>query len=385
MGSIAGAILGGDEPEKKKEIVPEGSGERGEQMAGKIGSLQPVGSGQKIESLGDIYNTLYRQKKNLTEQEEAEASKKAKASALIMGLGDGISALTNLYYTTKGAPSVKQSSSLGRFQADYERAKARREKLRDQLFVRLEDAGRDQVLYDRRRREIQDQRNREDTLRGLAWQREDSKRTEDKEEREGVRLHTWEREDARDVESKRRFDAQFGLSVKQADRAQQNAETGLGLQKERYELQGKKEREVRVNQFKKMQGDEIPFTINGKTYVVGSKALSANVGNIVANILEDIRNSDQFKDKSDKELSKDQEWYAINRALNTSKSDVKKLAESMKRYAKYSPSAVAAFQHLSDYYTKGKREAENGSDDLSLGLDWGNENDDDSLGLGWDR
>ena len=340
---------------------------------------------KRVESLGDVYNTLYKQRKELTEQEEAEASKKAKASALIMGLGDGISALTNLYYTTKGSPSVQQTNTLGKFQMDYERAKARRERLRDQLFARMEEAAKDQLFYDRRKGEIQDQRDWEKGIREQGWKREDSKRTEDKAERGEVRRQTWEREDSRDAENRRRFDLQYGLNVKQADRTQKNAEAGIGLQTKRYELQDRKDKEARIYQFKKVQGDEIPFVIEGKTYVVGSKALASNVGNIVANILEDVRNSDRFRDKSNRELAKDREWYEINKALNTSKSDVKKLAESMKRYAKYSPSAIEAFQRLSDYYNRGKREAENGEDDMMLGLGWDNENDNDSLGLDWDK
>lgn len=391
---LADVILGNNVSNKKKDTIPMGTEQDHEQGVGPGGIMPEIQRSpgrkeevpqQRVESLGDVYNALYKQRKELTEQEEAEASKKAKASALIMGLGDGISALTNLYYTTKGSPSVQQTSTLGKFQMDYERAKARRERLRDQLFARMEEAAKDQLFYDRRKGEIQDQRDWEKEIREQSWKREDSKRTEDKAERGEVRRQTWEREDSRDAENRRRFDLQYGLNVKQADRTQKNAEAGIGLQTKRYELQDRKDKEARIYQFKKVQGDEIPFVIDGKTYIVGSKALASNVGNIVANILDDIRNSDRFRDKSNRDLAKDQEWYEINKALSTSKSDVKKLAESMKRYAKYSPSAIEAFQRLSDYYNRGKREAENGEDDMMLGLGWDNENDNDSLGLDWDK
>lgn len=391
---LADVILGNNFSNRKKDTIPMGTEQDHEQGVGSGGMMPEIQRSRerkeevpqkRVESLGDVYNTLYKQRKELTEQEEAEASKKAKASALIMGLGDGISALTNLYYTTKGSPSVQQTNTLGKFQMDYERAKARRERLRDQLFARMEEAAKDQLFYDRRKGEIQDQRDWEKGIREQGWKREDSKRTEDKAERGEVRRQTWEREDSRDAENRRRFDLQYGLNVKQADRTQKNAEAGIGLQTKRYELQDRKDKEARIYQFKKVQGDEIPFVIEGKTYVVGSKALASNVGNIVANILEDVRNSDRFRDKSNRELAKDREWYEINKALNTSKSDVKKLAESMKRYAKYSPSAIEAFQRLSDYYNRGKREAENGENDMMLGLGWDSENDNDSLGLDWDK
>lgn len=391
---LADVILGNNVSNKKKDTIPMGTEQDHEQGVGPGGIMPEIQRSQegkeevpqqRVESLGDVYNALYKQRKELTEQEEAEASKKAKASALIMGLGDGISALTNLYYTTKGSPSVQQTSTLGKFQMDYERAKARRERLRDQLFARMEEAAKDQLFYDRRKGEIQDQRDWEKEIREQSWKREDSKRTEDKAERGEVRRQTWKREDSRDAENRRRFDLQYGVNMKQADRTQKNAEAGIGLQKKRYELQDRKDKEARIYQFKKVQGDEIPFVIDGKTYIVGSKALASNVGNIVANILDDIRNSDRFRDKSNRDLAKDQEWYEINKALSTSKSDVKKLAESMKRYAKYSPSAIEAFQRLSDYYNRGKREAENGEDDMMLGLGWDNENDNDSLGLDWDK
>ena len=391
---LADVILGNNVSNKKKDTIPMGTEQDHEQGVGPGGIMPEIQRSpgrkeevpqQRVESLGDVYNALYKQRKELTEQEEAEASKKAKASALIMGLGDGISALTNLYYTTKGSPSVQQTSTLGKFQMDYERAKARRERLRDQLFARMEEVAKDQLFYARRKGEIQDQRGWEKEIREQSWKREDSKRTEDKAERGEVRRQTWEREDSRDAENRRRFDLQYGLNVKQADRTQKNAEAGIGLQTKRYELQDRKDKEARIYQFKKVQGDEIPFVIDGKTYIVGSKALASNVGNIVANILDDIRNSDRFRDKSNRDLAKDQEWYEINKALSTSKSDVKKLAESMKRYAKYSPSAIEAFQRLSDYYNRGKREAENGEDDMMLGLGWDSENGSDSLGLDWDK
>ena len=391
---LADVILGNNTSDKEKGIMPMGTKQEEKYAVGPEGIMPEIRQSperkeeipqQRVESLGDVYNTLYKQRKELTEQEEAEAIKKAKASALIMGLGDGISALTNLYYTTKGSPSVQQTSTLGKFQMDYERAKARRERLRDRLFARMEEAAKDQLFYDRRKGEIQDQRDWEKGIREQGWKREDSKRAEDKAERGDVRRQTWEREDSWEAENKRRFDLQYGLNMRQAARTQKNAEAGIGLQKKRYELQDRKDKEARVYQFKKTQGDEIPFVIEGKTYVVGSKALASNVGNIVANILEDVRNSDRFRDKSNRELAKDREWYEINKALNTSKSDVKKLAESMKRYAKYSPSAIEAFQRLSDYYNRGKREAENGEDDMMLGLGWDSENGSDSLGLDWDK
>lgn len=326
----------------------------------------------KYDTLTDINKYMYGDDIKKLEAEEKDAEKRKRSHAIISSIGGGLSALSNLYFTTQGAPNVQQADYAGRFVKEYNDAKAKRERLKEQWKARMADAVRGDLLSRKRSEEIKAQQDREDGIRANALKRDDARYAGEKEYRR-----------ERDTESDRRYDQQYDLSVKQGESARQNAAEGIQLKKDQLSTQDKKIREARLYQFKKMQGDEIPFVLDGKTYVVGSKALSANVGNIVAGILDDVRVSDKFKDKSDKELANDHDWADINRSLNTARSDVKKLAESMKKYAKYSPSAIAAFRSLSDYYTKGKQEIGNDVDSSSLGLGWDNEGD--SLDLNWDK
>lgn len=53
-------------------------------------------------------------RKPRTPEEQAALDKKRRRDALFAAIGDGISALSNLYFTTKGSPSADQSKSLSK-------------------------------------------------------------------------------------------------------------------------------------------------------------------------------------------------------------------------------------------------------------------------------
>lgn len=72
-----------------------------------------------------------------TKEEQEKLEKKRKRDALFAAIGDGVSALSNLYFTTKGSPSADQSKSLSKAirerddkeDKEYETAMDRRMKL----------------------------------------------------------------------------------------------------------------------------------------------------------------------------------------------------------------------------------------------------------------
>lgn len=62
-----------------------------------------------------------------TEEERKKRERAEKRNALFAAIGDGVSALSNLYFTTKGSPSADQSKSLSKAESD-RKDKARKER-----------------------------------------------------------------------------------------------------------------------------------------------------------------------------------------------------------------------------------------------------------------
>ena len=83
-----------------------------------------------VTGYGDILDRMIEaNRKPMTAEEKAAQEKRHKRNQLINSIGDGISALSNLYFTTKGAPDAYEpSNSLTRkAQARYDKLKAERE------------------------------------------------------------------------------------------------------------------------------------------------------------------------------------------------------------------------------------------------------------------
>lgn len=92
-----------------------------------------------------IQHMLDAERKPRTPEEQEKLEKKRKRDALFAAIGDGVSALSNLYFTTKGSPSADQSKSLSKAirerddkdDKEYETAMDRRMKLlKEQLADR---------------------------------------------------------------------------------------------------------------------------------------------------------------------------------------------------------------------------------------------------------
>jgi hypothetical protein len=65
----------------------------------------------EIKDLGSALEKAEKERERLNEKDEA-ARKRDKSYALISGIGDAMSGMANLYYTTKGAPSQTQGQAL---------------------------------------------------------------------------------------------------------------------------------------------------------------------------------------------------------------------------------------------------------------------------------
>lgn len=99
-------------------------------------------------TMTDIYQKLNPYTPPSQEQLEKER-RRDKASRIISAIGDGIGALSNLYFTTKGAPSVQISPSntlSGVYKKRYDELTAKRKEERDKWVAGyLNAAGQDRV------------------------------------------------------------------------------------------------------------------------------------------------------------------------------------------------------------------------------------------------
>lgn len=85
---------------------------------------------QDVKTLNDINERL---RKN--DEDAATIEKRKKRNALFSAIGDGVAALSNLWFTTKGSPSADQSKTMSKAVQDtYEKEQALLERHRDKLL-----------------------------------------------------------------------------------------------------------------------------------------------------------------------------------------------------------------------------------------------------------
>lgn len=113
-------ILGGSSP--NREYAPKGSQEWAEQNSGEnapVSSSSTAQTQSKAKSkpssgagapvTGGGYEELFKKLNPytpLTEEEKAKEQKKRRRDEIISAIGDGVAALSNLYFTTQGAPNM---------------------------------------------------------------------------------------------------------------------------------------------------------------------------------------------------------------------------------------------------------------------------------------
>lgn len=128
----------------------------------------------------------------LEAEREAE-EKRQRRNALLNAIGDGVAAMTNLYFTSKGAPNVAydpRNSLSARSQARYDKINAERRADEEKAYLRRQNDLKSQIEEERQRKaeerqaerdRIADERYKEEKERQERW------RKEDKAEREAQR------------------------------------------------------------------------------------------------------------------------------------------------------------------------------------------------------
>lgn len=101
----------------------------------------PTENNPKIQTYTDLINA-FNKPKTLTLEEQEKERKREKAKAIISAVGDGVSAIANMYYTSKGAISTPTGPSLSeQNKKRYDAVIAKREAEQQTYINRLIDAG----------------------------------------------------------------------------------------------------------------------------------------------------------------------------------------------------------------------------------------------------
>ena len=262
----------------------------------------------KYNTLEDINTFMYGDKRKKLEDEEKEAERKKRSHAIISSIGSGLSALSNLYFTTRGAPNVKQTDHIGRFVKEYNDAKEKRQRLKDQLNARMEEAMRGDLLNRQRAAEIKAQREREDAIRKETWARDDDRYNKELEYRTG-------RDDVHD----KQWGQQFEQGVKQYEET-------LKLQKGKLEADS----EYRGEAIKKaihdkfMSGSTEFVRENGDKIAVPGSVWKGSMGRAFDVLLGEMKDTPEYKEfkresrgkkvtNADKDTFLKQHWYKYPR------------------------------------------------------------------------
>ena len=137
-----------------------------------------MGLNTQIAILQDLTNKI----KPETEEERKKRERKEKSKKIIAAVGDGLMALSNLYFTTKGAPNMYNHQTMSQqtpLQKRLEEAKKEREANADKYLQYLLKIG-----------DLQNDRAK--TLREIEAQQEARKLAREKAQREAER-HDWEK------------------------------------------------------------------------------------------------------------------------------------------------------------------------------------------------
>lgn len=304
---------------------------------------------KQYESSTDIVDAIYK-KRMPTEEELAKEKKREKSRQIISAIADGVSAISNLYFTGKGARYVEQTSMSAANTKRYQEILDRRRNMQDKWDdARLSAYARD--------RGFNYQRNRDDASwkRSGEWHEEqvktDNTRYADNKERI-ARI---------DTENKTDRDRNYVLNKKGQDiqeKGQKDASArgwaAVGAQDKRIKAQEKKQNDYVKYQFEKANGSPEPKRINGtRSIYVGKNTWEQNAGQIAGEIIKDI-------EKSDPALAK-QLTRQLNGFAGKKGADAKQTAAIVDKYIMNSPSAQELAIELEKDYKKRYELATNGA------------------------
>lgn len=314
-------------------------------------SLAPTEASEppRIKSLTDFTNEIYKDRLP-SEEELAKEQKREKSRRVISAIADGVSAISNLYFTSKGANNVEQTSMSAANAKRYQTILDRRRKTQGEWDnARL-------AAYDRDRG-FEYQKGRDDA----SWERS-GKWHDDQVKTDNIRFdYNRGRQERRDAEDKSYRDKTYELNRKgqeNQEKAQKDASArgwaAVTAQDKRMEAQDRKQKEHSKYQFEKANGAPEPKRINDKQSIyIGRNTWEQNSGQIAGEIYKDLLEQDA---KLAKDFNK-----AMNGGYGKKSADAKQTAALVDKYIMRSPRAQQLAIELENDYKKRYELANNGA------------------------
>lgn len=242
----------------------------------------------KIKSLADFTNEIYKDRMPSGEDLVKE-KKREKSRAVISAIADGVSAISNLYFTSKGATNVEQTSMSAANTKRYQEILDRRRKMKGEWNnARL-------AAYDRDRGfEHQVNRDKKSDERYVGeWNRNGRWHDDAVAREDAIRREERERRDRIDREQKEDRDRVFTSQEKAQKDVSARGWAAVGAQNKRIEAQDRKQKEQSKYQFDKMNGSPEPKMIGeGRSVYVGRNTWEQNSGQIAREIYDDLLTQD---------------------------------------------------------------------------------------------
>lgn len=268
----------------------------------------------------DQYNDMVRgwqEEAKKQQEQQADAEKRARVSMLVSGLAEGVAALTNLYYTTKGSPNIQIHSGLEKYQGIYDRAQQRRDQLRRELNLKLERGG---LTLAQMRQQQAMAKAKSDA--GIGAAEAQAKAAKIKGDYDNA------------VAAQSRADKQAEIA-----RAQGNADRAFKLQEENAKESRRHNRamEARAAASGKDKSDAYIFQHNGKSVVLPSKVAASLGQTIYHERLKELeRQRDAEKPGSTRLLGLNEEIAELKKSYGSEKS----MAEYAQKYFSESPTTL---------------------------------------------
>lgn len=303
----------------------------------------------KIESLTDFTNEIYRSRVP-SDQELAKEGKREKARAVIAAIADGASAISNLYFTGKGANNVEQTSMSAANSKRYQAILDRRMKRQGEWDnARLAAYDRDRVFEHQLNRDKKvNERHIDEWNRSAQWH-DDAVARED-----AIRREERDRRDRTEKETKAIKEREFDAQEKARKDASARGWAVVGAQNKRAEAQERKQKEQSKYHFGKLNGSPEPKMINHtQSIYIGKNVWEQNAGQIAGEILRDLRSDDE---ESAKKFERTMQGGITGKGISA-----KDMAALVDKYIMDSPSAQKLAVELEKDYKKRYELAANGS------------------------
>lgn len=337
--SIKEEIKTVEQPSNNADSIPneQAQNEKSQSILQSNAEQQPP---KQANSLTDVIDAMYKSRIP-TEEELAKERKREKSRQIISAIADGVSAISNLYFTGKGAKNVKQTSMSAANAKRYQDILDRRRKMQD----KWDDAR--VAAYDRDR-VYNYQKDRDDAnwKRSGEWHKEqvttDNERYKDTKDRNKV-LDEFNMADSdRNYELHKK--AQENQEEAQKDASARGWEE-IKSRDKRIKAQEEKDKEYIKYQFEKANGSPEPKRISGtRSIYVGRHTWEQNAGQLAGEIIKDIESTDPSLAK---QLSRQLNGFAGKKGA-----DAKQTAAIVDKYIMSSPRAQQLAIELEKDYKK---------------------------------